>query len=549
MRRRRRARTNPREATNPDLDRALEAMTAPELRSFVRTVFGVLHDDQRTTITDSLVARATHGDAGWKPSRPSARVIDEVRMFADAARRVAYADPDDVSDYLRQGTRAFLAGDHASARAVFETLLLPVAQGDINLGQHEMVDEVLNVDLHVTVAQYVTSVYTTTPLSGRANAVYSAITRVEGVATLANPIGDMESVSAGALPDLGQFLPQWVKRLERAWPAKDDWDAAPERWLREAVFRMEGVEGLERIARKTKRPQACLAWCEALSERGDWQAALRAYDDAAKLVGKSPWRGDLLDGAALAAQQLGRSDVAARLEAAWVAAPSLVRLLRWLVAPGLPSLTLITKAKRALKRCPKTDGRQSGFLRVLASDLGGGAKLLMEAPGLGWSSADHPGHLLFPVFAILLAEPGSQPIGPSLLTNLESTCRDPLEMLSRNGIEPRPALAIPSVGALIEDVHAARAIDASDRDAMLDAMRVAAEKRVEGILGQSRRHHYGHAATLVASCLAVAPKHRQKAASDRIDQLLVAHSRRHAFKEELQAALKSVGLTVPFRSA
>ena len=84
---------------------------------------------------------------------------------------------------------------------------------------------------------------------------------------------------------------------------------------------------------------------------------------------------------------------------------------------------------------------------------------------------------------------------------------------------------------------------------MLDAMRVAAEKRTDGVLGESRRGHYGHAATLVASCLAVAPKHLHKAASDWIVQLLVAHSRRHAFKQELQVALKSVGLTVPLRSA
>jgi hypothetical protein len=517
-------------------------MTAPELRSFVRTVFAGLDDDQRTTITDSLMARATQGHAAWKPSRPSTRVVDEVCAFADAARRVAYADPDEVSDCLRHGTRAFLAGDHASARAVFEALLLPVAQGDINLGQHEMVEEVLHVDLHVTVAQYVTSVYTTTPLGGRANAVYSAITHVEGVATLANPIGDMEGVSAGALPDLGTFLPRWVKRLERVRPAKDDWDSAPERWLREAVFRRDGVDGLERLARKTKRPQACLAWCEALAERGDWPAALRAFDAAATLVGKSSWRGELLDGAALAAQQLGRSDVAARLEAAWVGAPSMARLLRWLVAPGQASVTLVTKAKRALKSCPKTDGRQLGFLRVLAGDVGGAAKLLADAPGLGWSSADHPGHLLFPTFAILLAEGVSQKIGPTLLTNLESTASDPLEMLSRNGIEPKPALAIPSVGALIEDFHSALAIDASDRDAMLDAMRVAAEKRVEGILGQSRRRHYGHAAMLVACCLALAPEDKQKATSDWIARLRAAHSRRHAFKGELEAALNGFGV-------
>lgn len=284
-----------------------------------------------------------------------------------------------------------------------------------------------------------------------------------------------------------------------------------------------------------------------LAERGDWPTALRAYDDAAKLVGKSPWRGELLDGAALAAQQLGRSDVDARLEAAWVGAPSMARLLRWLVAPGSPSLTLVTKAGRALKRCPKTDGRQLGLLRIVTGDLGGAAKLIADAPGLGWSSANHPGHVLFPAFTILLAKGESHKIGPILLANLESACRDPLEML--DGTEMKPALATPSVGALIEDAHSALAIDASDRDAMLDAMGVAAEKRTEGILGESRRRHYGHAAALVASCLAVAPKHRQKATSDWSDELLVAHSRRHAFKEELKAALKSVGLTLPLRSA
>ena len=522
-------------------------MTAPELRSFVRTVLDGLNDDQRITLRDSLVARATQGHTGWKPSRPSDHVVDEVCVFADAARRVAYADPDEVSDYLRQGTRAFLAGDHASARAVFETLLLPVAQGDINLGQHEMIEEVLHVDVHAAVAQYVTSVYTTTPLGGRANAVYSAIIHVEGVASLVNPIAEMEGVAAGALPDLGSFLPRWVKRLERVRPAKDDWDAPPERWLREAVFRLEGVEGLERIARKTKRPQACLAWCEALSERGDWPAALRAYDAAAKLVGQSPWRGELLDGAAVAAQQLGRSDVAARLEAAWVGGPSMARLLRWLVAPGSQSLTLVIKAGRALKRCPKTDGRQLGLLRIVTGDLGGAAKLLADAPGLGWSSAEHPGHVLFTAFAILLADGGSQKIGPTLLANLESTCSDPLEILDRDEIVTKPALAIPSLRGLLDDSQPTLAIDTPDRDAMFDAMRIAAEKRIEGILGQSRRRHYGHAATLVASCLAAAPKHRQTAASDWIAQVLGANSRRHAFKEELQAALKSVGLAVPLR--
>src|SRR5258705_5509546 len=445
--RRRRGRAGRRQAADLDLDRTLETMSALELRSFVRTVLDGVGDDQRTAITESLVARVTLGHAGWKRSRPSARVVDEVCVFAGAARRMAYADPDDVNDYLRQGTRAFLAGDHASARAVFEALLLPVARGDISLGQHEMVEEVLNVDVHVTVAQYVASVYTTTPLGGRANAVYAAITDVEGVGSLANPIGDMEGVCAGALPDLGPFIPRWVKRLERVRPAKDDRDTAPERWLREAVFRMEGVEGLERIARKTKRPQACLAWCEALAGRGDWPAALCAYDDAARLVHQSHWRGELLDGAALAAQELGRSDLSRRLEAAWRADPTTIRLVRWLAVEGHEHERIRTKAARALSRCPRTAGRQLGLLRVLVGDVTWAAEALSKCPGLGWSNPDHPGHIMFPLLAMLLS---SGPIGDTFVMELEATGRDPLESFAMTEKEHTPKLATPSVVELIQ---------------------------------------------------------------------------------------------------
>lgn len=188
------------QAANPDVDRALEAMTAPELRSFVRGVLDGLEDDQRAVIVDSIVTRAASGDAGWKPSRPSRRIVDEVRLFVGAARRIGHADPDDVSAYLREGSKVFLSGDHASARSVFEALLPPIAVADIDLGQHELVEEVLGIDARTCVAQYVTSVYTTTPLADRAEAVQNAIEQVDGVGTLLNPIKDMEDVSAGALP-------------------------------------------------------------------------------------------------------------------------------------------------------------------------------------------------------------------------------------------------------------------------------------------------------------------------------------------------------------
>ena len=135
----------------------------------------------------------------------------------------------------------------------------PIAGIDIDLGQHELVEEVLAVDARACVAQYASSVYATTPLRYRADAILRALEQVEGVATLSSPIKDMEDVSAGALPDLTAFLPLWVTRLQRFGPSKAEWETEHERWLREAVFRADGVDGLERIARKTKRPRACLA--------------------------------------------------------------------------------------------------------------------------------------------------------------------------------------------------------------------------------------------------------------------------------------------------
>ena len=85
----------------------------------------------------------------------------------------------------------------------------------------------------------------------------------------------------------------------------------------------KGWAGLARLARQTGRPEALRAWCRALAERGQWADALRAYKEAVEVVGKSHSRGGFLDGAALAAQQLGRRDATKCLEAAWLGGAAL----------------------------------------------------------------------------------------------------------------------------------------------------------------------------------------------------------------------------------
>lgn len=108
------------------------AMSAPELRAAVRAVLEEFDEDVRASVVDVLIARATKAASGWRPTRPPQRIVEEAKSFAEAARHVGHADPDDVTEHLRRTTKAFLAGDHASARAVFEAILPPIASVDID---------------------------------------------------------------------------------------------------------------------------------------------------------------------------------------------------------------------------------------------------------------------------------------------------------------------------------------------------------------------------------------------------------------------------------
>ena len=130
----------------------------------------------------------------------------------------------------------------------------------------------------------------------------------------------------------------------------------------------------------------------------------------------------------------------------------------------------------------------------------------------------------------------------ALLADLESTCRDPLEVLSHDDVERRPKLGTPSIATLIQGVSSTITFVEENLRSMVDSMCVAAERRVEGILGNSRRRQYGHAAMLVASCVALAPAGGGKDLSAWMMGLRRTYSRRHAFREELRRAMESQGV-------
>ena len=485
-----------------DLDAALAAMSAEALREVVHEVLLELDDRARTRAVGSLIARAARAGSGWTPAAVSDEQVAEVLAFVKAAERVGQADPSEIDEYLRLGSAALLRKDYAAAHRIFGAVLPPIGEGNIDLGQHELVDEVLGADVAECAAQYVVSAYMLAPVAQRAEAVRTAIAEVHEFGDFWEPLREMERVAVEPLPAIQDFLLRW-RALIASKPAgkrTSDWDSEEDRWLREVVQRLEGAEGMAKVARSTKRAADLRAWCKSLAAAGDWHAALRAFAEAAELVtDKDCARGEFLDGAALAAQSLERKDLPAHLERAWRAGPSMSRLRRWLGSSSTKA-ALGKRVCEALEACPKQAARQRALLHVLSHDFATAAKLLASAPGLGWSNGEHPGHLLSPLFARLLGRSNKPTRHDEDAMFHRGVALDDLEAMTADPKAPR--LTTPEVDALLELTGVTSISDSASRATVLAAMKKAAESRVAGVTEQKRRRRYGHAAELVATCVA-----------------------------------------------
>jgi hypothetical protein len=502
-----------------EIDEALSALGAEDLRAIIREIVPWLDERIGAQLANNVIDRAARCASGWAPAGPSDEGVKEIEAFGEAARKAGSADPSDVDTRLRQGSKAFLTRDYAAAYRIFRALLIPITDGAIDVGQHEMLDEVLGVDVATCATQYVVSAYMTAAPARRALAMHAAIETVcrEGH-FWGGPLREMERVLAEPLPGFDGFLPGWRALLQQDIDAarQDDagrdrygrFDTDKEGWLREVVQRMEGTAGLAELARSTQRTGDLGAWCRELTAAQDWESALAACEEAAELAAEDEYaRGEYLDGAALATRQLGREDHPARLERAWRGCPTMERLLRWLGSSG-SGTNLHKRAGEALEACPPNARDQRALLHVLRGDLEPAAQLLTDAPGLGWSSGDHPGHVLFPLFYELL---GGR--GPRLRRDEFTSEAAEYDGLAFNRYtddgharEARePQLGVPKLDDILELAGVAGPADAGTRDLVLKAMRTAAEKRLVGAVANKRRRYYGHAALLAKACVAVDP--------------------------------------------
>ena len=221
-------------------------------------------------------------------------------------------------------------------------------------------------------------------------------------------------------------------------------------------------------------------------------------------------------------------------------APSLLRLARWLFAGEPSTSALRRRAATALATSPTKAPRIRALLHVLLGEIEPAAKLLSEAPGLGWSRSDHPGHILFPGFSWLLGGSATGSVCEELAQPLHQPLDDgdsgslPSDVEGDGG----PRLPQPSVLDLMRRADVMARLTRGDRIAMLTAMKAAAVRRTDGVLAEKRRRHYGHAAALIACCVELEDGSGAPGAASRwADELRAKTSRLPAFQDELRAAL------------
>ena len=129
---------------------------------------------------------------------------------------------------------------------------------------------------------------------------------------------------------------------------------------------------------------------------------------------------------------------------------------------------------------------------MLLVDFAAATRLLKRAKGRGWSSPDHPGHLLSPLFVRLLG-------GAELQREPERDLGELSLLSEREG----PRLATATIDDLVRLAGVRAPIAPEARATVVESMRTAAEKRLAGVTENTRRRHYAHAASLALACAQV----------------------------------------------
>jgi hypothetical protein len=490
-----------------------------ELSDDMRDQSTKLEPDQKQTLfhdVEDFARRIEAGDYfdgwGWDPR------IQEERGWGDES----WAH--EMDRLFKRANQCFVAGPRSLASEAFARLLGLLLAGD-DAGQFcgaKPAERMIDADLNQVRGRYFRCVYEQSPLSQRCQLLFDVLDALYGLGTSALGLQSLIDADKAPLPDMELFLPRWLEFLRSQEHGRKPGAALFQgeqhsQWLlREAVQLEKGIAGLQDLARErgARNPEAYHQWISALIAEKDVEKSVFAAREAAERIHANKDRACMAEvWAELARRADHPGAVLGARRLAFRASPSARRLLEYCAEGNPGQSALRARIKTELEYAETCDEPPSPRLMAVLDLLLGHVELAMQSledsSMLGWSSKDHPGHVLFP--ALLLVSSGIlQPESESILARLWSQLDSILglrvdgpeahhEIFAACSLEHPNKISV-SCRALLEPALGRLRLNKERRRALLKDLQEVTLKRVHSIVGNRFRRAYERASLVSVAC-------------------------------------------------
>jgi hypothetical protein len=547
----------------------LKAFSPQDLQGLIMDWAKSTHPSKRNEFLSKLAVTPPN-----EKSEPDEELLEEIGELALRVERGEYCDgwgwddaiheerdwgdeswADEVDEFFGRAHEAVTAGYYKLAKDAYAQLfdILDMGEEPGHLPGSPDQQDLLDTDLGEARAEYLRSVYLTSPFQERPTELWRAMQRFSYHLGDELNLQSVVNIERKSLPDFAQFLFEWIELL------KGTSDRKASYLLREAVILSGGTQAIARFAHDEgqRYPKAYVDWIKALEHDGDY---LAMFDASRKGLASLPKdyvvRAEIAEGMVRAGEHL--LDVESQLvgwHEAFYSDPSLSHLLS-LLSVAEQKGRYKEEIEAAITRVALLPGKggksqshssigNSEFQESSASEsllnqaylLAGRHEdvfiLCKKKGALGWSYGKNPKGLAIPFFLkLLIKEKSFNPV-----PNLEELWQESLRNLSDNSGNG-PGLSIrfeQEIKNVIQTIH----LSEEEENKYLHWCIEETGRRVDDIVGEKLRQSYYKAATLLVSLAEVMAIRGQKSkGTEKIEKYRQKYCHHSAFRKELDTAIE-----------
>ncbi len=463
---------------------AVRAMDAKALRSFL-TTFGLsLPRDASEEFQLSLLEFAVRASKSVAFLSEDSELASDAQQWAKSARKSGEFVPAEMMALLRRTRRQVLAGRVEASRKVYELVI------------KTLLDLEFECEPESFAGSYLVTVYEQED-AHRISAMQAAVESLIELGGVSTPLALLEKAAIRPLVGFDAFLVDWAKAtLEQA---ESSIGPANNSIVREAFERIEGTDGLARLARQSNDVGSYREWISRLTRAGQLHDALAAVAEGTSKLPDAFGRAMLHDLAVVLHARLDHGgEMVAAARDGLLADPNVQRLA---VFAGInePSAAELAVRLQSLGRIPF-----SRRMTALANALAGNKSALLEdlvGSDGDWDNDDHPTIICFSALAVSVSERrATKAVSARLGRVFGAVEGDAVNVaLEWRGFKAPTApgfeLPTPDLAPLL--ARALRPANADDVVERVRSLRIAAATRTADVIRERKRDKFDQAAILL----------------------------------------------------